>query len=135
MCNGAGIFNQFKSMAGLDYASLSDNLTREILVIALDSPESFDAIASLYEAGKCAAEAGIESGVLEQDETTDTPDQGNQEDWEVFQSDVPEVDGEVAAETANKLAECASNINRYEVGKIGGKLFAKFFDNELKPEI
>ena len=41
MCNGAAIFGQFKSMAGGDWASVSDNATRELMVIAFESPEAF----------------------------------------------------------------------------------------------
>lgn len=130
MCNGSGILNQFKSMAGLDWASLSDNLTREVLVLALDSPESFEAIDMLYTAGKCAAEVGLESaeGALTEAESA-TGEQGSEEDWNVFQADVPEEATAAVDEAASKAAACVDTVNMYEVGKIGGKLFAKFFDN------
>ena len=39
MCDGAGILNQFKNMFSGDYAAIADNLTREVLVIAIESPE------------------------------------------------------------------------------------------------
>lgn len=56
MCDAATILGQFKNMAGADYASIVDNLTREVLVIAIDSPEDRKTIQDIYAAGKCAAE-------------------------------------------------------------------------------
>ena len=44
MCNGAGILGQFKNMFGGDYAAIADNLTRELLVIFMESPEDRETI-------------------------------------------------------------------------------------------
>ena len=38
-------------MAGGDTAAIVDNLTREVLVIALESPEDLKVIKQIYEAG------------------------------------------------------------------------------------
>ena len=41
-------------MSSLDYASLSDNLVRQAMVLAVDMPEIFSEMDSVIEAGKCA---------------------------------------------------------------------------------
>lgn len=51
MCNCAGILGQFKNMAGGDYASIADNLTRELLVIFMESPEDRKTIQDIMAAG------------------------------------------------------------------------------------
>ena len=71
MCNGAGILGQFKNMAGADYASIADNVTREILVIAIESPEDRKTIQDIYAAGKCAKEVADDSGLLEDQENAE----------------------------------------------------------------
>jgi len=80
MCDVASIVDQFKGMASLDYAALSNNLTREILVMALESPEMFDAISDIVEASKCIAETV----------STDDSNAGEdgEENWNIFVSDV-----------------------------------------------
>lgn len=60
MCEVNRIVDQVKAMAGLDYAALADNASREILVLAMESPEAFNTINELYEAGKCAAEVAAD---------------------------------------------------------------------------
>ena len=55
MCDVPQVFGQFKSMASLDYSAMSDNLVREVLVLALESPETFETVEQIYEAGKCTA--------------------------------------------------------------------------------
>ena len=35
--------------------------------------------------------------------------------------------------SAKAAAECTSLIDKYSLGEISGKLFAQFFNNELKP--
>ena len=57
MCEIPLYIDQYKSMASLDYASISDNLTRELLVIMIEMPEARGAIMSLRDAAKCANEA------------------------------------------------------------------------------
>ena len=53
-------------MVGGDYAAIADNLTREIMVMAIESPEDRKTIKKIYDAGKCAAEVAAESGLLDQ---------------------------------------------------------------------
>jgi len=71
MCDGATILGQFKNMAGGDPAAIADNLTREILVIALESPEDRKTIQDIYAAGKCAKEVADDSGLLDDQEKAD----------------------------------------------------------------
>jgi len=40
MCEVGLILDQFKSMAGLDYASIGDNATRYLGVLMIESPEA-----------------------------------------------------------------------------------------------
>ena len=40
MCQVASIFGQFKSMAGGDWASISDNATRELMTIMRESGDA-----------------------------------------------------------------------------------------------
>ena len=40
MCDMAAILGQFKNMFGGDYAAIADNLTRELMVIFMESPEA-----------------------------------------------------------------------------------------------
>lgn len=51
MCDGAGILAQFKNMFSGDYAAIADNLTREIMVIMIESPEDRETIRQIYAAG------------------------------------------------------------------------------------
>jgi len=44
MCNGAGILQQFTNMFSGDYAAIADNLTRELMVIFIESPEDRETI-------------------------------------------------------------------------------------------
>jgi len=65
MCEVASIFAQYKGMIGGDYAAVSDNLSREILVIAVESPEARKTIQDVYASSKCIADAAKESGLLD----------------------------------------------------------------------
>ena len=71
MCNVAGILAQFKNMAGGDYAAIADNLTREIIVMMIESPEDRKTIRQIYEAGQCAKKVADESGLLDEQEQAD----------------------------------------------------------------
>ena len=44
MCDGAGILQQFTNMFSGDYAAIADNLTRELMVIFIESPEDRETI-------------------------------------------------------------------------------------------
>lgn len=132
MCNGAGILAQFKNMFGGDYAAIADNLTRELMVIFIESPEDRKTIKQIYEAGKCAKDVADEAGLIEdQDqEGTDTiDDETDPEFWNGFNKEVD------PADAAKKAAECTDNVDRYKAGKIMGRLSAKFFAQELKANI
>jgi len=52
-------------MAGADYAALADNLSREILVLVMDSPETFELIGQIKEAGECLVEAAQDAGLFD----------------------------------------------------------------------
>jgi hypothetical protein len=54
MCEFDGIIEQFKLIAGLDYASIADNLSRQALVIAMEMPDGLDRIREFADAAKCA---------------------------------------------------------------------------------
>lgn len=112
-------------MASLDYASIADNLTRELMVIFVESPEDRETIRQIYEAGNCAKGVAEESGVLEESGEDDSFDE-----WDsTFNTEVD------YADTASKAAACTDNVDRYSVGKISGRLFAKFWANELKTNV
>ena len=114
---------QFKNMFSGDQAAIADNLTRELLVIFLESPEDRKTIQDIYKAGNCAKKVADDSGLV--DEASDAA--ANSDDpafWDTFAAD--------PAETANKAASCADNVDRYRAGKIGGRLFASFWGQQLK---
>ena len=54
MCEFGNILDQYKQMASLDYASLSDNVIRQGMVLFVDMPDIFSEMDSVIEAGKCA---------------------------------------------------------------------------------
>jgi hypothetical protein len=56
MCDAPLYIDQIKNMAGLDYAAIGDNLTREFLVIFTEMPEAFDEIDKLRAAAECEYE-------------------------------------------------------------------------------
>ena len=98
MCEVFGHLGRLKRIAGGDYASIMNDVTREIWVIVLESPGDRKLIKDIYAAGKCAAD--VEK-----------------------------------AEFGAKTLTCVDSVNRYEVGKIMGKLFGKFFASVLKANI
>jgi hypothetical protein len=57
MCEAQRYIDQAKNMASLDYSSISDNLSREILVAAIEMPEAGDQINKVFEGAKCATKA------------------------------------------------------------------------------
>merc|ERR1712003_298962 len=121
--------DQFKGMASLDYASMSNTLTRELLVIALESPEAFEQVRAIAEAAQCSAKAVNASGAEEEEE--DDVNTGD-EAWNVFVSDEDIADAQAKADA---VSECTGDLDRWTTGKILGRLFARFFDQELKPNI
>ena len=94
MCEFNSVMNQFKGMAGLDYSSMADNLTREAMVIFMDSPEARKQIKELKAAAACAAAAtedlaaAVKDAAEGADECYDddgnyicTTDAGSEENW------------------------------------------------------
>ena len=130
MCQVATIVDQFKGMASLDYASASNTLTREILVIATESPEAFQQVRAIADAAKCSAKA-VKEATGEEDEDADEEAE-EAAAWDVFVSDEDIANAEAAADA---VSECTGDLDRWTTGKIFGRLFARFFDQELKPNI
>ena len=87
MCEYNKIIDQVKNMAGLDYASMADNLVREALVLITESPEAMAQINSLKAAGECAIKVAKEvqeevEGLIEDfEEATGNGDGEFEEDW------------------------------------------------------
>jgi len=140
MCEVGAILNQYKGMASGDWAAVSDNLTRELLVIAVESPEARKTIQDVYAASKCVAAAVGESGLIEEGEEENAEnDKENDEEnefWESFAADSTEKsDADKASELGGKSAKCVESVDRYQVGKITGRLAAVFYDNELKANV
>ena len=122
MCDGSRYIDQFTSMASLDYAAIGENLTREIMFMAFESPEMFNTIKDIAAAGQCAAKVvkdAIPEGEDGEEET------GDGDDEFVFATDDGEVD---VAETAGEAAECFAAVDKYSMGVIAGKIFVRFFD-------
>ena len=83
----AAILGQFKNMFGGDWAAIADNLTREIMVIFMESPESRKTIQEIYAAGKCAKKVADDTGLTEnlKDAKDKFDEQEQDEDfWEEF---------------------------------------------------
>jgi len=85
-------------MVGGDYAAIADNLTREIMVMAIESPKDRETLKEIYAAGKCASEVAAESGLMdqgaeenekkeEQEMEEQTPEGDNAADWQQFAAD------------------------------------------------
>ena len=76
----ASIFGQFKSMAGGDWASISDNATRELMVIAFESPEAFQTINDIRKAAQCSKAAYDD--INSEDGTADAEEnRGDNDSW------------------------------------------------------
>jgi len=132
MCDVAAIFGQFKGMIGGDWAAIADNLSREVLVIVLEMPDGFKLLNQIIEASTCAGAAVAEAtSGGDEGSSTKGEEKKDGEFWDQFQSDGLEK----AAEAAAAAADCFKNVDRWSMGEISGKLFAKFFDNELKTNV
>jgi len=122
MCEIPLYIDQFKNMASLDYASISDNLTREILVIMLEMPEARGAIGSLKEAAECGKKYAEENDIEAEDASGATEDF---DDWSSFAAD-----GE-----STSIDECLGLVDKYTVGQIAGRLTVRLFNTELQPNV
>jgi len=137
MCEFGSIVNSWKNMAGLDYASIVDTATRQLLVIMVDSPEARTEIGKMKGAAECAKNAKDD---YDAEVAKDEKKKKEEEEWEEFGNensgddnfDSLAADPEAAAREAGK---CFDAVDRYAIGEISGKIFAHFFNNELKPLI
>lgn len=127
MCNLSAIFGQFKGMVGGDYAAISNNLTRELMVIAFESPEAFQTINDVRKAAECSKNAYEEINADDGEFEEAEENRGDSSSWD-FQSDTDN-----AKASASAAQECFADVDRYEIGKISGRLFGSFFDNEIQP--
>ena len=76
------ILEQAKAMASLDYAAIGDNLTRELLVIMVDSPKAREEISKMKDAAVCAQGVAQEyqEAANEEDEDEDFESWENEDD-------------------------------------------------------
>ena len=90
MCEMRKIVTNFKNMAGMDYAAVVDTLTRQILVIAIDSPDARREIMKMKDAGECVAAAKAEyDAEVAEDEAKKQKDEKkeDEEEWQEFGDD------------------------------------------------
>ena len=130
MCEIGLILDQFKSMAGLDYAAIGDNTTRYLGVLMIESPEARKEIMKLQKASVCAKKVADDYKAAAAEEDDD--------EFEEFEGDASDSSLNFNADPAASAAagaECFALIDRFEIGKISGKVFSNFFNNELKPLI
>lgn len=82
MCEVGLILEQAKAMASLDYAAIGDNLTRELLVIMVDSPKAREEISKMKDAAVCAQGVAQEyqEAANEEDEDEDFESWENEDD-------------------------------------------------------
>ena len=55
MCEVGMIVDQFKGMASLDWAAVADNISREALVLVMETPGATEQMANLSNAAECTA--------------------------------------------------------------------------------
>lgn len=128
MCDYGSIYGQVKAMAGADYGAIADNVTREIMVIAIESPEARQTIKDMKDTAECLGKVAAANDI-DVSELTAMVKSG---DW-TMSSDALDLDQ--AKQIAEQAKFCTENINKWEIGKISGRLFASFFAQELMPEV
>ena len=104
MCEFGHILDQYKQMLSLDWASLSDNVVRQGVTLAVEMPESFALMDQIYEAGKCAANAAEKAANAAVEEATDVEGKIN-EKLEDVQKDIEKEAEEKAKEEAQATFE------------------------------
>lgn len=131
MCEIALIIDQFKMMASLDWASVGDNLTREILVIAVENPKARKEMMKVQDAAVCA------QGEYKDYQKENENGEGSDDEFEEWGEDGdPSLSFAAdAGEAASAGVECFALVDRFTIGEISGNLFSSFFNNELKPLI
>lgn len=80
MCEIGSIFNNVKNMAGLDVAAIVDTMTRQLLVIFLESPEAREEIGKMKDAAECAVK-------VKEDFDKKEAKKEEEEEWEEFGGD------------------------------------------------
>jgi len=142
MCEVAAIYGQFKDMAGADYAAIADNVSREILVIMIESPETRTLIKDIKEAGECAAAAIADAGlddllgdVVSTVTGGDAPGENDTADEGDLFNFITDEEIEAAREAAAALAGCTDGLDKWAIGNLSGNLFSSFFDTSLMANI
>lgn len=143
MCEVAAIYGQFKDMAGADYAAIADNVTREILVLMLESPETRALINDIKEAGECAAaaiqDAGLDDLVGDLVSSVTGGDAPGENDTagegEEFFNFITDEEIEAARQAAAQLAGCTDGLDKWAIGNLSGGIFSKFFDTSLMANV
>lgn len=119
--------DQFKNMAGLDYAAIADNLSREILVLSLEMPKTLDQIKAigLNAAKSCPPKKNPKQQPKPKTDKKDPPKKKKEEnDVNNFSAD--------ATPDVSKIP-CVPLIDNYTIGELGGKLFSSFFNTKIQP--
>lgn len=83
MCEFGSIINNIKNMAGLDYAAVVDTMTRQLLVIFLESPEAREEIGKMKDAAECAVKVKEDFDKKEKEKKK----KEEEEEWEEFGGD------------------------------------------------
>jgi hypothetical protein len=133
MCEVAAIYGQFKDMAGADYAAIADNITREVLVLVMESPETRALIFDIKEAGECAAAAIQDAGL--DDLIGDVVSSVTGEEADDFFNFVTDEEIEAAREAAAALAGCTDGLDKWAIGNLSGGIFSSFFDTALMANV
>lgn len=128
MCEVALILDQFKSMASLDWASVGDNLTRELMVIAVENPKAREEMKKVKDGAQCAQKVAEDYQAAQAEEE-------NGDDFEEWDDDSTLNFAADPEATASAAVDCFALVDRFTIGEISGNLFASFFNNELKPLI
>ena len=142
MCEVAAIYGQFKDMAGADYAAIADNVSREVLVIMIESPETRSLIKDIKEAGECAAGAIADAGlddllgdVVSTVTGGDAPGENDTADEGDLFNFITDEEIEAAREAAAALAGCTDGLDKWAIGNLSGNIFSSFFDTSLMANI
>ena len=124
-CDVNAVFAQFKQMASLDYAAIADNVVREAIVFATETPEVIEQIKIIKSAGECLVQTAEElieeveeiTGEFTQSEGTeggDQPQEAKQEepkgDEGSFESFQAEVEAGLQEEVEEKVEEVLDDI-------------------------
>ena len=99
--------------------------------MAMESPEMFDQINKLAEAGQCAQKVYADG---EEEENTEELQEEEAEVWN-FNT---EADADASTDDDSQLGEayeCFDLVDRYTMGIIGGRIWTRFWDPALQPNV